>query len=420
MTRPSHTNPWSATRRLFVVGLATAGLVLTGCSTGPNAINPGKPAQSQQQDGDGSSAPAPTPDPVAMVAAPANGTKNVKVDTLVGVAASNGTLTKVTVSGPVKDRAGKVTTVAVSGALNQAKTAWRATNRLEPGVSYTVISTGKNPEGTAAKTTSTFTTQQLTLDDQTFATVSPLPGTYGVAMPIVLTFDVPVTDRKAFEQHLSVTASPKQEGSWSWYSASEVHYRPRTYWQPGTKIKMTADLNSVAAGKGVYGQESRTADYTIGRSVITKVDLDSRRAQVRIDGNVARTIKVSGGKSGFITRSGTKVINEKLAVTQMRSETVGINNNDPEAYDLKVKWAMRITNSGEFLHAAPWNVANMGIRNSSHGCIGMNTADAQWLFNAVNIGDPVVVVGTDRGLEKGNGWTDWDVSYAQFAKGSAL
>jgi hypothetical protein len=58
--------------------------------------------------------------------------------------------------------------------------------------------------------------------------------------------------------------------------------------------------------------------------------------------------------------------------------------------------------------------------NASHGCIGMSTADAEWLFNQVKIGDPVITTGTARGLEQGNGWTDWDISYSQYKKGSAL
>ncbi len=426
MTRSPRSRPWLG----GVVGAVAVGLMLTGCSTGPNSTGPIGPTQNQQKqdqqpeqpEGDGSTTPAstPTPDPVAVTANPGNGAKSVKVDTLVSVKASNGTLTKVSVAAPVKDRSGKIANVAVDGALNDDKTEWKATDRLEPGVTYTVTSTGTNSEGTATKTTSTFSTQKLSLDEQTFAAITPLSGTYGVGMPIVITFDVPVTDRKAFEKHLLVTATPKQAGTWSWYSSTEVHYRPKTYWKAATRIKVHADVNGLSAGNGVYGQESRTAEFTIGKSIITKVNISSLKAQVVINGKVAKTIPVSAGKKGFTTRSGTKIVNQKLPLTQMRSETIGINEDDPEGYDLKVKYAIRITNSGEFLHAAPWNAANMGVRNSSHGCIGMNTSDAAWLFTTQQIGDPVVVTGTNRNLEKGNGWTDWNVSYSEFSKGSAL
>ena len=42
---------------------------------------------------------------------------------------------------------------------------------------------------------------------------------------------------------------------------------------------------------------------------------------------------------------------------------------------------MRLTYSGEFLHAAPWSVGSQGYANVSHGCTGMSTANAQWLYD---------------------------------------
>ncbi|MCQ8780236.1 Ig-like domain-containing protein, partial [Escherichia coli] len=82
-----------------------------------------------------------------------------------------------------------------------------------------------------------FTTTDLSLDQQTFASVAPLDGeTVGVGMPVVVTFDVPVTDRASIEQHMSVTTTPAQIGTWRWVSDTEVHYRPKTYWQAGTQV----------------------------------------------------------------------------------------------------------------------------------------------------------------------------------------
>ena len=168
-------------------------------------------------------------------------------------------------------------------------------------------------------------------------------------MPVVLTFDVPVKNRKEFEKHLSVTTAPKQEGSWSWFSDKEVHFRPKSYWKPGTKVTATADLNGLDAGNGIYGQNTTSTSFTVGRSLITKINLDTKKAKVYIDGDLERTIPISAGKSGWTTRSGTKLIMEKLPVTRMTNEMIGAD----EAYDLRVKYALRITWSGEFLHAAP-------------------------------------------------------------------
>lgn len=411
---------------IALVAVLTSALLLAGCGSGPYSLEQGSTSPNPGSGHASSTAPTPastpTPDPVTMTPNIDNGATDVQVDTLVSVAAANGTLTSVTVSAPVKDpHTGKVTTIPVNGTLNKAKTAWQAGDRLEPGSTYTVAMTGTNPEGVTTSTTSTFTTQKLTLNQQTFPSITPVgSGPYGVAMPIIVHFDVAVKDHKSFQKHLKVISSPKQTGTWSWYNDHEVHYRPKNYWKPGTKITVEADLNGVSAGNGIYGQVSRTTSFTIGRSIIDKVNLQTHELTVYVGGTLTKTIPISAGKPGDTTRSGVKVVEQKLYKTRMASETIGIPNNASDGYDLMVYYAMRITNSGEFLHAAPWNAAFLGRQNSSHGCTGMSTADAKWLFGIQQIGDPVVTTGSDRPLEKGNGWTDWNVSYKTFAQGSAL
>jgi lipoprotein-anchoring transpeptidase ErfK/SrfK len=91
-----------------------------------------------------------------------------------------------------------------------------------------------------------------------------------------------------------------------------------------------------------------------------------------------------------------------------------------ESYRLTAAYAMRITNSGEFLHSAPWSVGSQGVANVSHGCTGMSVANSRWLIENSLIGDPVVTTGSDRGIEPGNGYTDWNASFKEYAKGSAL
>ena len=123
----------------------------------------------------------------------------------------------------------------------------------------------------------------------------------------------------------------------------------------------------------------------------------------------------------FTTRSGTKVIIEKFAEKRMNSETVGINRDSPEAYDIDdVQWAMRVTYSGEFLHAAPWSVSSQGHANVSHGCTGMSTADAGWLYAMSRRGDVVEYTGTDRPMTLDNGYGDWNLPFSEWKSGSAL
>ena len=203
-----------------------------------------------------------------------------------------------------------------------------------------------------------------------------------------------------------------------WYGDRVVHFRPKTYWKPGTKVKVKANLNGVSAGRGVYGQNSTSTSFTVGRSVITKVNLASHQAKVYISGKLVRSIPISAGKAGWRTRSGTKLIMEKLYAHRMTNQMIGAK----ETYDFNVHYAMRVTNSGEFLHAAPWKEGKgqFGVVNTSHGCVGMSTANARWLYGKVKIGDVVVTTGSNRGLEQGNGLSDWNISYSQYKKGSAL
>ncbi|QGF22565.1 L,D-transpeptidase [Raineyella fluvialis] len=383
------------------------------------AISACAPASPANRAPAGTSASAnPAPAAFAVTSNVAADAKDVPVDTLLKVSASTGALKDVAVTGSATDRNGKTVSTTVKGSVG-ADGSWTASERLDPATTYTVVSTGSAPAGESSLT-STFTTTALSLKQQIYVTITNQSGsTYGVAMPVIVQFDLPVKDKKAFEQNLKITTVPAQNGSWGWVSDREVQWRPQDYFQPGTKVSVKADLNGVSAGNGTYGQNSASADFTIGQSRITKVDLGSKQLTQYVNGQSVATIPVSGGKQGDETRSGTSVAMEKLPETRMASETVGIANNSPDGYDLMVKYAIRITTSGEFLHAAPWNQAYFGNTNASHGCVGMSTADAQKIFGIIQVGDPVVVSGTNRSLDDGNGWTAWNDSWQQWQARSA-
>lgn len=339
--------------------------------------------------------------------------RSVPVDRVVSVSADGGRLQSVTVSSPAGKVAGKI-------AGNGSR--WTASGRLEPGTSYVVRSVAETPDGTKVNRTSRFHTEDLTLDEQTYASVAPLQDeTVGVGMPVIVTFDVPVTDKASIEKHMKVTSTPQQPGSWHWISDTEAHWRPRAYWKAGTDVAVDVDINSVPAGAGIYGQESRHVDFHVGDAHVYKVNAQTHQMQVFSNGKLLRTIPITTGKAGFTTRSGTKVIIEKFETKRMNSETVGIGKNNPEYYDIDdVKYAMRITYSGEFIHAAPWSVGSQGSANVSHGCTGMSTENARWLYDMTIRGDVVQYTGTDRPMTLTNGYGDWNESYAEYRSGSAL
>lgn len=383
-----------------------ASLALTACQSNSTSVSSRAPSAP------GSSS-TPAADPVEVTTNLGRHTTGVAVDKVVKIGATGGDLTSVTVSAPhVGQLAGKL---AKNGS-------WTSTGRLEPGMKYLVRAEARRSDGKQVTKTSRFQTQDLTLDQQTFASVAPLQDeTVGVGMPVIVTFDVPVTDRASIEKHMTVSSTPRQQGSWHWISSTEVRWRPRTYWKAGSDVSVDVDINSVPAGAGIYGQESRHVEFQVGATHVYKVNARTDQMQVFSNGQLLRTVPVTTGKPGFATRSGTKVIIEKFASKRMNSETIGIKKNSPEYYNIgNVQYAMRVTYSGEFLHAAPWSVADQGRSNVSHGCTGMSTANARWLFNMSRRGDVVEYTGTDKPMTLTNGYGDWNESFATYRDGSAL
>ncbi len=398
-------SPRSAHRRttLAAAVLAVAG-GLAACTTpagsGGSGDGPAASAASEDQ----------RPDPVRLTTS-FDDPAAVPIDAPITVGASGGTLDEVRVASAGGDVEGKV----VDGS-------WTSTTLLEPGSDYTITASATRSDGSSVERTREFHTVDLTLDEQTYAAIAPLDGeTVGVGMPVIVTFDLPVTDRAVFEKHMSVTSTPAQKGSWRWLSDREAHWRPATYWKAGTDVSVDLDINSLPAGNGIYGQESRSIDFHIGDSVVSKVDVDAHTMRTFINGQLARTIPISAGKAGWETRSGTKVIIEKFRRKRMNAATIGVDKDDPEYYDLSnVEYAMRVTYSGEFLHAAPWSSGSQGSANVSHGCVGMSLADAQWLYDRTSRGDVVEVTGSSRQMTLENGYGDWNLSFADWKQGSAL
>ncbi|MGH3494595.1 MAG: L,D-transpeptidase, partial [Sciscionella sp.] len=161
--------------------------------------------------------------------------------------------------------------------------------------------------------------------------------------------------------------------------------------------------------------------FQIGSRVIDRININTHHMKVFKDGKLLRSIPISAGMPGFITRSGIKVIIQKYRHIEMKSSTIGISNpSSPNFYDIPVDYALRVTYSGEFLHAAPWQGGNQGVANVSHGCVGMSTENAIWFFALSKVGDVVDVTGSDRQMTLTNGYGDWTETFAQYQKGSAL
>ncbi len=201
-----------------------------------------------------------------------------------------------------------------------------------------------------------------------------------------------------------------------------LHFRPRTYWPAHATVTVSSSLSGVRVRKGLYGGAAQPVTFDTGDQILALTDAGTHELTFYRNGHEVRTMPVTTGKPGFSTRNGIKVVLEKQSYVQMKSSTVGIAAGSSDSYDLPVYWATRVTWSGEYVHAAPWSVGSQGVANTSHGCTGMSTANAHWFFDNVRPGDLVKVIGS-QGHEMepfGNGFGDWNLSWSQWLKGSAL
>ncbi|MCZ4513876.1 Ig-like domain-containing protein, partial [Streptomyces sp. ActVer] len=334
----------------------------------------------------------------------------------VRVTAAGGTLTSVTVT----DAEGH----KLAGRAAADGRSWVSDRKAAPGAAYTVTAAAKSEGGTAESTKAAFTTAPADKVNK----VDWRPGaasTVGVAQPISLVFDNPVRNKAEVEKQLRITTSNDTEGSWGWLTdwsgRDRADWRPKEYWKPGTKVTLDAELNGTDSGAaGGWFVRDYTTTFTIGARQIVKVDLDSHQLKLVRDGKTVRRIPVSGGAPGGDKRSwrGTAVLMAKEGTINMNSQTVNLG----DAYNKMVDYSMRLTWSGMYAHAAPWNARYFGNSNQSSGCIGMSDANAAWFYGQVRPGDPFEITGKDtKGVvAPGNGFGAWNLSWTEWQRKSAL
>jgi lipoprotein-anchoring transpeptidase ErfK/SrfK len=401
--------------------------LLAGCTGGSGSGTTGGLADGSGTTG-GSSAPTqttPPPAPAAVLAfSPRNGSTGAAVTKPVVVSAKGGTLTSVT----VRNADGK----PVKGSLNPDRTTWTSAEPLGYEKSYAVNATAQNADGKAVKGTSTFKTVEPRTVTMPYLFPGPDgPKTVGIGQPITVRFDESIGDKANAEKALIVTTSPKVDGAWHWFSDQVAHWRPRTYWKPGTKVTVRAAVYGVHVGDDIYGQQDVTSSFTIGPSRIFTIDDRTHTGVIKVNGRVVKSsVPVSMGRGGkttvngksifFTTQSGPHIVAEKYAVKQMRSESYGLPKDSPLGYDEKIPLAVRISPDGEFVHAASWSVGDQGRRNVSHGCVNISPANARWFYDTFSYGDIVDIKNTGVNLPFAPGYNEWGVSWATWLQGSAL
>ena len=225
---------------------------------------------------------------------------------------------------------------------------------------------------------------------------NPVNGSMvGVAKPIIINFQRPIANRPLAEQAIHISSSPAVPGTFYWTTDTQVRWRPYNFWPAGTQVHIDAS-----------GAQS---NFRIGEALIATIDDKTHQMTVTRNGKVERTLPVSMGMPDgkHETKNGTYYVLEKFPDMIMDSSTYGVPVNSAMGYKLKVQWAVRIDNSGAFVHSAPWSVGDQGKRNVSHGCINLGPDNAKWFYDNFGSGDPIIVKNSVGLYNNPDGADDW-------------
>ncbi|GHF61334.1 L,D-transpeptidase [Streptomyces griseosporeus] len=394
-------------RRLTAVAVGALLLAATACGGGDSDSGSGD----GKSPGKGSTAAQSGQSDAVVTIAPKNGAASVDTSGALKVTAAKGKLTEVV----VKDDKG----TRIDGAISADGSGWTPATHLAASTKYQVHAVAKDAEGRTAAEDASFTT--LTPQNTFVGTFTPEDGsTVGVGMPFSVRFTRGITHPEDVEKAIKVTTEPAVDVEGHWFGNDRLDFRPEKYWQEGTKVTVRLNLDGVEGRPGVYGKQAKTVSFTIGRNQVSVVDAKTHKMQVTQDGKVVKTIPVTTGKPGYATWNGEMVISQKFTVTRMNGDTVGYDGE----YDIKdVPHAMRLTDSGTFVHGNYWGGDAFGNYNASHGCIGLRDVrggydggvPAAWFFDHSMIGDVVVVKNsTDPVVDPSNGLNGWNMSWEKW------
>lgn len=342
-----------------------------------------------------------------LTISPAPGTKNANpAGGITVTAAGGGKVTAVTVKTAGDE--------PVTGSLSDDEKSWHSTYALPTGESYEVTATGTDRAGRTVTGTSSFTTMTPASAFRT-EIYEGQDATYGVGMPIMLTFDHPIVNKAAVERSLQLTTSNPVVGAWHWDGSEQVDFRPRDYWPANTTVSFDGHLDGVEAAPGLYGVHDLTQTFSIGQSVIAVASTEVHKTEIYVGGALKYSWPISTGKTTTPTPDGTYLSVEKGNPVRMIGGTKGTAGY----YNELVNWAVRFTYSGDYYHSAPWSVVDQGTTNVSHGCVNLPPEDAAIYYNMAIPGDPITIESSSKAGNWDDGWTEWFLSWSQYLAGSA-
>ncbi|MFK0190765.1 Ig-like domain-containing protein [Kitasatospora sp. NPDC090308] len=394
--------------------LLVGGVLLLG--TACNGDGGGGSTDAKGTAGGGSSSsstsdPTPKVSTAQLTVTPANGATDVQPKDGLQVAVASGKLTTVEVT----DKNGK----AVDGKISDDGLSWKPAGQLAVGTTYTVTAQAVDAAGLVAASTTSFTTLTPAKTASTNDNIAD-NGTYGVGMIVSVSFGKPIKNKDAVLAGVTVTGSDGTVAKGHWFTNQRLDFRPEEFWKPGTKVTVKYRLKNVEVAPGVYGDIDKDEPFTIGRYQVSTVDAAAHTMTVDHGGGKTESIPITAGNDQNASWNGTMVISSKEKVTRMNSATV--SNVKGDEYDVPdVPHAMRLTNTGTYVHGNYWSTA-FGKSNASHGCVGMadvkgggDSTAAGKFFNSSIIGDVVRIKNSKGQTVSGdNGWSGWTVPWSKW------
>lgn len=370
-----------------------------------------------------SSAPAttssPKPPPVVIPAAtfsasPRIGSTGLPPRTAISLKAAHGTLAGVTMKGSDG--------TVVKGTLSADRTTWTLAEPLGYSSTYTLSGKAVGATGKAVPIAGTYGT--VSPDNVISANISPGDAdTVGIAAPILISIGTDIMNtvgRQNIEKAITIDTVPKTQGSFAWIQHDDgwgLDWRPKVYWAPGTKVSVKANLYGVSYGENLWGKQDLTSNFIIGRSEITKGDINTHHLKVYRDGKLVFDFPTSFGLEsdpGRVTHGGTYIV--------MSKEYLHLMSNPAYHYfNFKAYYAVRISNNGTFIHANDGTADVQGYDNVTHGCANLTTSNAKAFYDQTMYGDPVEITNSSIPMSQSDGDVyDWSIPWDKWQTLSAL
>jgi lipoprotein-anchoring transpeptidase ErfK/SrfK len=235
--------------------------------------------------------------------------------------------------------------------------------------------------------------------------------TYGVGMPVVAYFAKRFGNAQPFAAATSVTVDGKPVQAAWYFELSGAkgypiagHLRMRDYWPAHADVHVAIAANAITRAVSL--------DFHTGARTVAIVSDAKHELSVTSDGKTLGSFPVSLGTAATPTEHGIKVIMAKRP---------SICLSGPGFAGCGIKYAQQLTNSGEYLIAAPWNPGVKGRWDSSNGCTNLTTGDARFLYEALRVGDVVQYLDTNGpAMQAGGGFGDWNVPWSVWLKGGLI